>query len=235
MSEYIEARNVAVEIIDRLSAIHAEYKCRAMSVLPPGEGRAKPEDIATWQKNRQADCMAIIRRHEMELREGVSELGTNPRLQAVISAEVPLFQAVNVLANFWLWLQANNLVVAENERDPKMAQTIFPPAPVEELTGVTVLTYMRALRTWLGVVSDELWGEDNPLELPPLGDRFLLGDFNHSQAVMDILGEGQALHHHWSNIAACGAYWDAIGVGAARARLIYKALSLLESLLHPPT
>lgn len=233
VSDYLEARTEAVRILDELETIRVEYQQRVTSPLPPGENPTQ-EEVSEWQKHRARDGQAIIERSEMTLREGVVALGNDPRLQTVIAAEVPLFQRVNMLANFWLWLQGNKLVAPEDEREMRVAKTVFPPTPDEVITGENVLTYMRALHLWLNEAADELWGEDNPIELPDLGNRYGIGDFNHTAAIVNTLQQGIGLQVHWSNLASCGAYWETLNIGAARAKLIYQGVSVLTSLIDPP-
>lgn len=218
MTEYLETRAEAIRIIDRLVAINAEYKRIATSGGP----------------GAQQELVQLIAREEMTLREGVTTLGNDARLKTVISAEPPLIRQVSGIGQFWVWLQQNGLVKVGEDLPNQEARTELPPEPSEQITGPDVMDYLQRLHGWLQTVSAELWGDENPIELPVLGDRYGIGDFGQTQIVANILSEGMGLKAHWIQLASCGAYWDTVSVGSARAKLIYKGVDILTQLLHPP-
>lgn len=216
-SEYLETRREAQELLETLQKITEEYTRISQE---GGPGTAK------LLRN-------LIQENEFRLREGILTLGNDPRLQQVILAEPKLNSAANNLGIFWTWLQDSGLVQSLL-REPRQAKTKVPPEPAEHITGATVLEYLRSLREWLEIAAAELWGEENKLELPALGDRYAIGDFTQACRVANLLSEGAELKGYWIKLAECGAYWDTVPIGSSRAKLIYKGAAILVQLLNLP-
>jgi hypothetical protein len=180
----------------------------------------------------QTDLNEHLEAYIPKLTEIVMSLGNEQSLQAVISAEDALSTQLQAVASFWNWLRQNQ-IIQFGEREPQQAETKLPPVPSEEITGKTVFTYLVQLRSWTQEAADDLWGDDIPFELPGVGERYALGDFEQTVSLVQVFREGHTLRSTWIQVADCGAYWDSVSIGASRAKLLFKAKELIERILNP--
>jgi hypothetical protein len=212
----LDERQRAIDLLDEAEGIRVEY------VRIANEGGA----------NVSEQLNDYMESYLPRLAEVVMALGNEQSLQAVIAAEHALGLQLNTVAGFWHWLRQNDIVKL-GDKEPQQARTKLPPEPSEQITGPAVMAYLTELRAWIIEAAAELWLDDVPFEVPKIGGRYVVGDLNHTAQLVQVFTEGQQLREHWAKVADCGAYWESVPIGSSRARLLFKALELMERILHP--
>lgn len=175
-------------------------------------------------------------------REFIVGLTWNQLWQHVISAE-PGFARVGREAERYFKNLVEKELIALPEEDeggcPKLVKTRMPPRVPTEITGETLMEYIRELHAWIQAAGEEaredLWGGENLVVMPELGQRYGLGDFTQTKFVLTVLTEAEPLRGDWEKLAFSEAYWPSVLVGAQRVKLIRQAAHVLEQLLNPVT
>lgn len=243
-SEYLEARRDASTLLDYLDDIQQGYHDLVAPHAEPLEPEGfdcgeviEDEDLEYVPSANAAELAEYVSTHAVGLKEKLMEVQHDQRIASIIQSEYLLQVRLNSILQFWQWLRDANMLDDLIDEDPphKEAVTCLPPEPGNEITGESVLAYVRDLVSWLSQASFELWGADRNviLALPKIGDRFLIGDFNQASQLSHTLSEGVALRQQWIKLAELGNYWDTVGVGSARAKLLFKGREILRSVIEP--
>ena len=220
MSPYLEARNELRERLQRLMALSREYM----------ELRSTPFDTAESREARLHDKLQEIRpAYQAE----VQAILWDPASQQVLEAEPRLNEVWSSATQFWKMIYRET--GGNDVENYRPAKTKLPPLLPTEITGQTMLEYIRELCEWLQFAGEELWGEDSPVQLPELGNRYGLGDFTQTKFVVETLADAEKLRSMWEYLAESEEYWNTVMVGASRAKLIHTAGGILHHLLHPRT
>lgn len=181
------------------------------------------------------EAPAFLRTQALMYRDHMLNIQTDAIVASVINSEPELLCRFNRGITFWQWMVDNDFVedMFCDGLPHQEASTRLPPDPDAEITGEAVLGYIRGLYDWLKVESVSLWGENNPLGLPEIGQRYAVGDFSQAFRISHILNEGVGLRVTWVQLASCGNYWETVGIGVARAKMLFKGRDILRSLVLP--
>jgi len=227
MSDYLEARREARNALNLLMEMQEGY--HRLCKTGGGHNVAQLEEFVSI--------------NELQFREKIEEIQYNPNLQCVIGAEPDLQEMLFRILAFYRFLMENKLITVPEEQTPKEADTAIPPEPPYPVDDKHALEYVVALRDWIDAASDDLWREDNPIDLPPMGGRLGIGDWEQQLQLTLTLNEGKGLRNTWLQLASCGNQWEQVNVGAARAKMIYQAKEILQACIsstgamdhqHPP-
>lgn len=220
MSEYLEAREEAGKYLDFFDEVSSAYK----ALVQGGPDRSGAAELVDY-----------VQSHAPMFKEYMGNIQNDPNLGAVLGAEPGMSERLARALHFWQWLRDSHLVddLIPQDPPPKEAITSIPPEPGAGIDGTVIMEYLAGLQKWLTEASDELWGESSPINVPPLGERYSVGDWKQTFRIAHTMNEGVTLRSTWLQLSSCGHYWDTVAIGSARARMIFKALEIMNDIIYP--
>lgn len=108
------------------------------------------------------------------------------------------------------------------------------PEPPLEIPGKALVAYLRQLSLWIKEAYEDL-SIDDDLELPSIGDRYLVADTGQLVYIAECLKTGGDLRCRWEElIREEGPRWSSVEIGLARISVIMAARKVLADVLSPP-
>lgn len=214
---YLEVRQIAVKLLKELVEIQDDYRS---IVDAGGPGVVKALNLYVETVNET-------------LAEMLGQIRSDATLSEVVSSEPTLGDCYQDACSFWRLLVVNGMV----EETTRMSeiQTTLPPEPPVEITSDSVMSFLIEMRDWVVGAADELWGDEpRGLKIEPLGDRYGLGEFDQTRAIVSAYDTATTLRAQWLRLSSMGDYWDSPSVGAARAKLVYVGSAVVRTIVSPP-
>ncbi len=224
MSEYLETREEASKYLDYFDEVTETYKRMA---------HGNTQSILGG--NSAAELVEYVQANAPMFKEHLENIQSDSRLGAVLGSEPGMSERLARALSFWQWMKDSHLIddILPQDPPPKEAITAIPPEPGAGLDGTTVMEYLQGLQKWLTEASDDLWGEESPITVPPLGEKYLIGDWKQTFRIAHSLDEGAKLRITWLQLSSCGHYWDTVQIGSARAKMLFKALEIMNEIMYP--
>lgn len=213
MTQYLELRREACELLGRLDGIRTVYADLSSR---------EPDEVASYVRDIHFDLKTDIDRIQMD-----------SRLNTLVVGEPNLRDSYEKAVRLWQDLVKANLI--EPDGEIREVSTKLPPVPPASITGETVLQFLQEMCDWLLYAAEELWqDEEVDLKLPRLGDRFSLGEFSQTRDIVNAMSTAESIRQHWLSLSSTGDFWDTVNVGSSRARLIYVSVDIVNTIVNPP-
>jgi hypothetical protein len=225
---------------DLLAEIHPVYQV-SRTVAEALEAAGLPGIPATVEKSQLPDSVRELLRDEGErIRNVVTQISFNPVYSRLTDADPHLERHWHYLRQFWLWCLDHDLVpsIVSEDGSEEPCQSQIPPEPPIDRISDSLPTYLRESREWIVAETQRLWQGRLEYEFSqPLPDRYVIGDEVQADAIWQLLGKLRQLRVLWTGILNQNhnRFWNGVGMGSSRARLIHETVKLHGMLTDPPT